>query len=77
MESKPQIILFDQYRLDIVGYGSAPCQIECNLSFVSKVHDMPTIDSIPVFVLDTLTFPRFCGQLVKTWCQSLELDRAV
>jgi hypothetical protein len=24
-----------------------------------------------------VTFPRFCGQLVKTWCQSLELDRAV
>jgi type I restriction enzyme S subunit len=24
-----------------------------------------------------LTFPRFRGQLVKTWCQSLELDRAV
>jgi hypothetical protein len=29
---------------------------------------------LPVYVL---TFPRFCGQLVKTWCQSLELDRAV
>jgi RHS repeat-associated protein len=39
----------------------------------------PRWDKMPSvgFYVYAVTFPRFRGQLVKTWCQSLELDRAV
>lgn len=63
----------DAYDVTLNGHGK---MIVLTTAMLGKSY-IQVFDLVTSTQLLNLTLPRFCGQLVKQWCQSFELDRAV
>ncbi len=66
IKSEPPIILFDRYHVKMGGGGDSLYSLDCEVNFTSKVSDTTDIDSIPIFLVDSLCFEGECVD--STYC---------
>lgn len=57
-EHQTPIVMFDRYLLRMDGYASGPNNLYVEVDFVNDIRDTTHIDSLSIFVIDSL---RFCG----------------
>lgn len=59
-ESKQPLMLFGRYNLSIKAYTSEPFNLFVNLVFVNKVSALANTDTIPICIVDSLSFEGAC-----------------
>ncbi len=54
------IILFERYKVNVSGLASTPRRIFFSVTFLNKVSGPLKLDTIPIFVIDTVCFAGDC-----------------
>lgn len=64
------ITMFGRYKVDIEGIADMAHALHCNLDFITPSFDTSNIDTIPLFLVDSLCFEGAC--LEHSFCRRLQ-----